>query len=238
MSSGGGWPPQQTVSRAPAGGRLEPADGDRAEPALDHLPQERLVQRAQDRLRGALAHRGGAHRVAGDACERGRGRALAADVADGQVEAALARLEGVVEVAADVAAAAGRVVDGGQLDPGDVGQVGRQQAALERAGDLVAVLVEPGGVDGRCGPAGELGREREVVVAVDAARLGRDERQRPVRAPARRQRDDDHRPHAEPAQDGAMLVVARRSRKASARRNGDAGQRSAPAPAASSGSGG
>src|SRR5204862_4919934 len=109
-----------------------------------------------------------------------------------------------------VAAAACRVVDGGELDAGDVGQVGRQEAALERARHLVAVLVEAGGVDRRRRPAGELGGERRVVRPVGAPRLGGDERERAVGAPAGGQRRDDRRADVEAAQDGAVLLIGAR----------------------------
>ena len=62
--------------------------------------------------------------------------ALADDVADQQRPLALGGVEDVVEVAADLVAAPGGAVAGGQLDAGDARELRRQQRALQLPGDL------------------------------------------------------------------------------------------------------
>src|SRR6185295_20191482 len=91
-------------------------------------------------------------RVAGERRERGGVRALAADVSERDRPAAAAGLEDVVEVAADVVRLAGRPEARGDLEPGDVGQVGREEALLQPGGDIAALSVEPRVVDGYGGP--------------------------------------------------------------------------------------
>jgi hypothetical protein len=74
---------------------------------------------------------------------------------------------------------------------------------------VVALAVQPGVVERRARPPGDVEREREVVVAERAARLGLRERQRPDRAPAHGDRGDDQRRDPEPPQRPQLLVVDR-----------------------------
>ena len=64
-----------------------------------------------------------------------RFRAGAADVADREPPAVLPGRENVVEVAADLQSLARGHVRRGQVEPGNIGQPGRKQAALQRFGD-------------------------------------------------------------------------------------------------------
>ena len=200
----------------PGGGRLEPAERHGAEAALDRLAQERLVQRAQDRARRALAHRRGPHRVAGDAGQRGRRSALPAHVADGQEEVALARLERVVEVPADIAAATGRMVDGGQLDH-------RGRRAGRAAAGCAGACGRPGRGPGRAGRcrwrSRPAGRARSRTRCRRRRRCARTRPSTSVSVPCVRPRAvsgaDDHRAHA---QRRAGSRDARRRRAARSRK--------------------
>ena len=81
---------------------------------------------------------------------------------------------------------------------------------LERAGGAAATLrlgVEPGVVDRRGRVARELDGEREVLGAVDAARLGCDERDRAEDLAAGRERHRHVRPGRERA--GDLELIAR-----------------------------
>ena len=136
--------------------------GDRAEALLAHLAQECPVQALEHRTRRALAERRGPERVACQPGDRCRGGPLAADVADRDRPRAVARLERVVEVAADLRALTGRVIDRRDLGVRDVGQRRRKERSLESPRDLIAVLIQAGGVDGGRGAPGQLDCEREV----------------------------------------------------------------------------
>ena len=83
--------------------------------------------------------------VAAESGELGRFRALAADVSD-QRRVAAALREHVVEVAPDLVAVAQRGEVGGEIESGRTWERGRQQARLQRLGDVVLALVEPVGL--------------------------------------------------------------------------------------------
>ena len=124
---------RSTPPRASTGRRPEARQRDGAELVGERpLGEHRAVQRAQQLVgRIVAAHRGGAQRVprqGGDG--RGIG-ALAADVADRDRPLVGPAHEDVVEVSADLVRLPGRAEPGGDLDAGDLGQVGRQQALLE-----------------------------------------------------------------------------------------------------------
>ena len=107
--------------------------------------------------------------------QRGRRGAAAGDVADHHHPAALHR-ERVVEVAADPVLPPRRPVERGERVAGDLRQRGRQQRALQRAGDRRALLVQPGVLDRDAGAAPDLLEQLEVGLGEHAPRLGVDER--------------------------------------------------------------
>src|SRR5690606_33024041 len=99
--------------------------------------------------------------------------------------------EQVVEVAADLVALTGRAVDDLDLDAVDQGQLGRQQAALERLADGGALRVQAGVVQGQCGPAGEvLGELQDLLAEVLVGRLAQREHADDAVAGDQRQDDD------------------------------------------------
>ena len=122
------------------------------------------VQPRQHRSRRALVHRGRAHRVARQRRDRGRLRALAGDVADDD-HPPVADAEDVVEVAADLARLAGGAEARGGRDAGDDRQPRRQQAALQRGGDVRARRVQARVLDRDAGAAPELAGERQLAPA-------------------------------------------------------------------------
>ena len=135
------------------------------EAAAGALVEDGRVQALQDR--GAAEALAGqqAQGVAGQARDGGGLRARTADVADGEAVRAVADREDVVEVAADFVAFAGRAVDDLDLDARDLGELRRQQAALEGLADGRALGVQAGVVEGEGGPAGEVLGELEDLLA-------------------------------------------------------------------------
>ena len=131
---------------------------------------------------------------------RGRG-ALAAHVADGEPEAALADLPEVVEVAADHVVLARSAVPGHHLDVGQVGQPQRQQAALQRPGDLLLLGVQTRVCDRQRRVGGEVLGEGDVALVEGAVGLGRDEDQRTEELAACAQRHGQRRAQAELVED-------------------------------------
>src|SRR5690606_10524614 len=129
--------------------------------------------------------------VAGEAGHGRRVRARAADVADGEAVGTVADGEQVVEVAADLVALTGRAVDDLDLDAVDQGQLGRQQAALERLADGGALRVQAGVVQGQRGPAGEvLGELQDLLAEVLVGRLAQRDHADDAVAGDQRQDDD------------------------------------------------
>ena len=72
---------------------------------------------------------------------------MARDVADRDVHDAVGAPHGVVPVAADLEPRAARVVAADQLDALDLGQLLREQAALQAHGDLVLALERRGAIE-------------------------------------------------------------------------------------------
>ena len=157
--------------------------GDAAEGRVAAREQGPVEGREGDQ-RVAGQRRRGAQRVAGLGGHRGGARAAPGDVADHEHPAA-GRREGVVEVAADLVLGPRGPVGGGHRPARDVGQRRRQQAALERVGDLrprlfgaLEVGEEPGVLEGQRDPAGEDAGELDVLAAVAPSRPGDAEGQR------------------------------------------------------------
>ena len=98
-------------------------EGDRAEPVVVGTEQDR-VQRAEHQPRLRRGDGGRSDRVAGERRDDRGIDALPADVTDGDRPVVGPDLEHVVEVAAHLGASAGRPVDRGELEAGDVGERG------------------------------------------------------------------------------------------------------------------
>ena len=127
-------------------GRLEVCDHDGAELRLGRLLQDRAIEECERLSRaGSREHSRRAQGVATESGELGRFRALAADVSDERRVAAALR-EHVVEVAPDLVAVAQRGEVGSEIESGCTWERGRQQARLQRLGDVVLALVEPIGL--------------------------------------------------------------------------------------------
>ena len=108
----------------------------RSHESAAQLPGEQdLVGTGQDgrRVRGAV--RDHADRVPGGGGDRRCFLTLATDIADRQAPAG-GRPVGVIEVSADLDALGRGDVGGCQLDSGDLRQPAREQAGLQRVGDL------------------------------------------------------------------------------------------------------
>ena len=153
--SGSGWPAQTTLSSAlPSSLRPQLAVEEGEEAAAGALVEDGGVEPLQDRRAAEALAGEQAQRVPGEAGDGGGLRARAADVADGEAVGAVADREEVVEVAADLVALAGRAVDDLDLDAGDLGQLRRQQAALEGLADGGALASRGGRCRGRGRPGG------------------------------------------------------------------------------------
>ena len=163
MPGGGQIDARAAVGELDAGER----DGHEAGRAL---AQQRVVEAGEHVARAQPGDGVRAQRVAGERGHRGRLRALAADVADDQRPAAVALREDVVEVAADLVALARGAVARGQLQPGDLRQVRRQQRALQRLGGARALLVEARVLD-RDRRLGGDALDHALVVGGEHARL-------------------------------------------------------------------
>ena len=200
-TSGSGCPPHASVTRAP------PVCSWRSQKAtVQKRPSSRAsvsarCRCAQDGGRARLVRGGRAQRVARERGDRRRLRALAADVADQRRDAAVARREDVVEVAADLDPLAGRDEPHGDGEPGQRRDPRRQQRALQHLGDVALARVGLGLGDRDRGELAELGEDRLVarrerparVVGhleraerpAGAAQHHADRRRRRARAPAR-----------------------------------------------------
>ena len=100
------------------------------------LTKHHLVDEAQHQARSTGLDRGSTGGVSHQGGQRRRLRALAADVADDNRPVVASALEHVVEIAADFTPVSRRFVVRGDLDARDVGQMRREQALLERLGQL------------------------------------------------------------------------------------------------------
>ena len=219
-------------------------------PALAHAPAHRLVEEREVARRRALAQR---RRVQGVPCQRrepGRLRALARDVADDRGPDARLGREDVVEVASHLVLIAGCAIAGRDVEPGDLRQLGRQQALLQRVGDVGALRVEARVLDVQAGARRQGDRDDQVGRGEAAVGPGEPERDRPEDAPGRLHRHRQRRAQPELAQPAQVLLVGRgrgkqlvgrpppaaRARPCASRRPRPAGSRlrapGAPAPAA------
>src|SRR5690606_3003749 len=131
-------------------------------PALA-LPQDQPVEAGEDGGDGQVLGGEDAQRVPGEPGDGGGLGPGAAHVADGEAPGgrgpaagAPPALEDVVEVAADLAALARGLVHDRDLQPGDLGDAGRQEAALEGAAHRGLGGEQPRVVDGEGGAAAEL----------------------------------------------------------------------------------
>ena len=176
--------------------------------------QQGAVERRQRDQRIAGQRRGGAQRVAGLGGDRRGPGTAAGDVADHQHPAS-GRRKGVVEVSADLVLGAGRPVGGGHRPAGDMRQRGRQEATLQRLGDLrprlfgaLEVGEEAGVVEGQGDAAGEDAGEVGRPPAGSAYRTRR-RRASALRSacPRARSGDGDRRANAEAAQELEILAV-------------------------------
>jgi hypothetical protein len=171
---------QDRRRQMPAGGERHPGavlvgadarveDGAEAPAGVELRPQ-RPVEQLEVLARVHEPQRRRAQRVARQRRERRGLGALAGHVADDHRPHAVGGAEGVVEVAADLVLLAGGAVARGELEAGHVGERGREQAALQRLGDVRALAVEPRVLDRERGAAGERLGEPGVVGREAAAR--------------------------------------------------------------------
>jgi hypothetical protein len=192
------------------------------------LRYQHLVSRGEYLVR-RLVHAGErADGVPGGGRHRGGVLSLAADIAhrDGP---AVARLEDVVEVAADLLELGGTDVGGGELEPGHggqavAGQPRGQQAGLQCLGHLGALPEHPVHPDGDRQVPAEFLRQPEVGDAERPLVGQPGERQRPVAGRAVRDRHADHGGRAEhhqqrhalggPAERGRVVRVREQHRLA------------------------
>ena len=156
----------------------------------------------------------------------GRGRRpVADDVAHDERHRRVADLEHVVPVAAGERVLRRRGVAGGAGEPGQRGQAGREQAALQDLGDLVLGLVQPGPVE-RLRALARRGDERAALVVVELGRaVGEPQADGPDHPVGQRQR------HGERGGRPLRIAGAHRAGERVVAR-GRAGQRTAGAVAA------
>ena len=124
-----------------------------------------------------------AERVAHLPHQHGGADAATGDVSDRDVDDAVAAPHDVVPVAADLEARATRLIAAEQLDAFDLGQVLRQQAALEAHRDGVLVLVAARPPERLCGLLGAPGGVLALLL-VEAALVAEEQAERTDRARA------------------------------------------------------
>ena len=165
-SRGSGWPALAQM-HLPAG--VDRDEGHRDELADRDLADDDLVGGGEERRRLGMLARERAEDELRHRHVRGGVDAVARDVAEHDGEAAVAQLEEVEDVAADVDLCGG-LVDGADLQPRDRGPFARQQRLLHRLGELLLLLIEAGVVDRERGLLGDRARGRQRL-----------ERDRPLR---------------------------------------------------------
>ncbi len=126
-----------------------------------------------------------AQRAAQAAHQRGRGQALAGHVAHHQPDPPAGHRDHVVPVAPHLGLRGGGQVAGGHREPGQLREAVGQQAPLERLGDPVLALVDPGAVDPERHAIGGQPEQGQVVRG-EPARGGGEHQQHPGHACRRR----------------------------------------------------
>ncbi len=168
--SAGGCPALATVSVQPLGVLAQPHQHRGGEVVQAGALEQQLVDPREHLLRLVDLAGQPAHRVAHGHRDAGRRRALAGDVADQHPAAVLGR-QHVVEVAADLDPPPRRLEDDRGLEAPHPRRPRRAQAALQVAGDRVALLVEAGVVEGQRRAVAELAEELEVLRLIADVRL-------------------------------------------------------------------
>ena len=167
----------QVQGRGVAGARVA------ADPALvvdDHVGDRRerrphgareLTESAEHGAGLEAVERVDAQRVAELRHRRRRDHALADDVADDDADPVVAEVDHVVPVAADLELVPAREVAHGRVDPLDLGQPAREDALLQRHGDLVLPLVDHHPLEHERRAVGGEGEQLDIVLAeeVDGA---------------------------------------------------------------------
>ncbi len=128
-----------------------------------HLEQQ-PVRQGDDHVRGVALGRVGAQGGAHLAHQGGRARVVPLDVADDEGHVAVGERDHVVPVAADLVGRLCGPVPAGDLQAGQAGRGGREQAALQGLGRVAHALVRAGVVDAHRGAGGQLDGDGEVVL--------------------------------------------------------------------------
>ena len=179
--------------------RDELADRDLADDDLVRGGEERrrLGMLARERPEDELRHRHVGGRV----------DPVPGDVAEHDGEPAVAQLEEVEDVAADVDLRGG-LVDRADLEPGDRRPLARQQRPLHRLRELLLLLVEAGVVDRERGLLADRARGRERLARDRRGRIERDDRQLCEQLARRRDRQQRGRRAAEQEREQQRMGAA------------------------------
>jgi hypothetical protein len=146
---------------------------------VGRLPQERLIDRGENPRRLALPGGNRPQSVADETRGDGGLWTPPTHIADHQGPGAIAHVEHVVEVAANLASLTGGDVARRQFCSRNVGQRWWQQAGLQDAGDVCLLGVQTGVVQGQGRPPGQLGGQGQIPVAEAATLVARDHREGP-----------------------------------------------------------
>ena len=139
--------------------------------------------------------------------DRGCGRTGPTHVSDDDGPTVVADGKHVVEVAAHDRAFARRPIAHRDVDAGNVGQLGWEEAALERLGDEVLMLAQAAILDRDRDAGGDELGERQVVIGIAAHRVREDELHGPEHPPLFHDRYGDRRSQCQTLDDRPRLVI-------------------------------
>ena len=173
----------------PPGGRVQEQAGDGRDPRAVDPGGEAVEQFQRPRGRMALQQQGG-DGAAQLAHHRRRGRALADDVAHHERDPAVVEGQHVVPVATGLGADDAGQVARADREAVEPGQPARQEAALERVGDLAPRVGQRGPLE-RHRRLGGQGEQEGALVRPERARSGEAGRERAHHPPTGEQRQGD-----------------------------------------------
>ena len=172
--------------------RVHDHEQQRGHLAVLGLGPDQAVELPHHARRRVALERVGAQRAAQPSHHRGGGQPLARHVAHHEPDRAAGHGQHVVPVAAHLRLGRGRLVARRHLQPGELREALRQQAALQRLGDAVLALVHARVVDGqRHAVGGKL--QQGQVVGREVARRGRAHHEHARHLALGQERHADHR---------------------------------------------
>lgn len=199
---GGGQVARSGQGAAPGGGVVDRVEAGRADDLLAlrasvgrllliRQAVDQVIQVGEDLVRGVVEVGQGVHGRAQAAHGGRRVQTMADHIADDEGDAGSGEGDDIEPVAADAGGGIGRQIAVRDLDRAVLGQLPRQQAALQGQRSLVLLGVAAGVVDAQGGARGEFFREREVVLLERFGPLRPPQAEQAEEQTAGRQRYDD-----------------------------------------------